>query len=153
MVPQEGIPWRHRMAIDGKPQSGVPAIEIAMEDHGEVSFHGVDDVEKVLFRGAVRDDPVEPLPDNQRSSARCGQRLKQALRPRSRPLEQVPAIIRAGGEHVEIPAQAIQASVANTGDGQPPALRERCRLQAKTEAAEIVRRSHVERVSLAEPHR
>jgi hypothetical protein len=120
--------------------------------HFEVSFHLVYQVVKVLFIEGRSYHPVKAFPQDERSLSGPEQGSKMSLGPGCRSLEKMPTVIEAGGDEIEIPSQAVYVTIVDACYGQPPALRERGCLQAKTEATKVRDFPLIKRVSFTQPH-
>jgi hypothetical protein len=86
-----------------------------MEHHREMAFDAIDKIEEVLLSEARRDDPVEAFPDD-KSAGGC-EKPEENLGTGRGPLEEVPAVVGAVGDDVEVPSEAGEVRGFSAGHG------------------------------------
>jgi len=124
-----------------------------MEHHGEMAFDPIDQFEKVLIPIPLRDDAVQHLPDHEGAIRAPDAEVRhQFCRTVVRPFQQLPVVVPACGQDIEVPPQTLQAVRSCSRHRQPAALRERCCLQSQAEPPEIILCAPIQRVLLAKPH-
>ncbi len=94
-----------------------------MEHHREVAFDAIDKIEKVLLREACRHHPVETFPDDK--GARGGrERPDEDFGTVRRPFEEMPTVIVAVSDDIEVPSETRDGRCFSTGHGEAAALGE-----------------------------